>query len=227
MVSQVINGDKDFTTEAASDLCEYLGLSEREAEHFLLLVDLARAGSHGLKLRITKRIERSREQAKQLSERMQKDRDLSDAESAVYYSHWIYTAITHLVAVQSDIGSEEVAVRLHVPVHFVSRAIAFLLDSGILAHRGSGYAIGLKMSHIGADSPLVVKHHHNWRLQAFNRMSYAKDSDLFYTAPMSLSREVAERIRADLPTYIQKLIGWVGPSESEVVRCLNVDWFAW
>lgn len=51
------------------------------------------------------------------------------------------------------------------------------------------------------------------------------EKDLFYTAPMSLSKEVAERIRTQLPELIKQIIDQVGPSESEVVRCLNIDWF--
>lgn len=225
MISQVINGDKHFTLEAASELCDYLGLGERETDHFLLLVDHARAGSVGLRARIKKRIDRSRTEARKLSERLEKDRDLTDAESAIYYSHWAYTAVTHLIAVDPAINLNELAERLKMPFQNVARVVSFLIESGIVVNKGGVYEIGVKKTHIGSDSPLVIKHHQNWRLQGFNRMAFVKESDLFYTAPMSLSKEVAEVIRSDLPNYIKKIIELVGPSPSEVVRCLNIDWF--
>jgi len=28
-----------------------------------------------------------------------------------------------------------------------------------------------------------------------------------------------------LPSFIEKINKWILPSESEVVRCLNIDWF--
>lgn len=33
---------------------------------------------------------------------------------------------------------------------------------------------------------------------------------------------MAQKIRAELPAFLEKIVSWVGPSESEVVRCLNI-----
>ncbi len=225
LISQVLNGDKHFTAEAASDLCEYLGLSEKEADQFLLLVDHARAGSHGLRSRLMRKIEKAQADAKKLSERMEDDRSLTDAEAAVYYSHWVYTGVTHLIACEPRLSYEQMSERLQLPMHMITRVMNFLLNSGLIVNRGGSLEMGLKHIHVGAESPLVAKHHLNWRLRAFDRMPHSRDNDLFLTAPMSLSREVADRIRADLPSYIEKIVKWVGPSPSEVVRCLNIDWF--
>jgi uncharacterized protein (TIGR02147 family) len=230
LVSQVINGEKHFTMETASDLCDHMRLSERETDHFMLLVDLARAGSEGLRRRLRRRVDQSRMTARKLSERVEKDRDLTNEQSSIYYSHWVYTGVTNLMAVESHLTIDQLAERLQAPAHLIGRVMAFLLESGILINKNGTYEVGVKLTHIGADSPLVVKHHQNWRLRGFDRMPYAHESktDLFYTAPMSLSQEVAEKIRADLPAYIERIVNkWVGPSTSEVVRCLNIDWFSY
>lgn len=225
LVSQVINGDKHFTMEAASDLCDHLGLSEREADHFLLLIDYARSGSIGLKKRIEKRIEESREAAMALAERFKRSRELEPAEAAIYYSHWSYTGITNWIATRPEASVDEIAKHLRLPEAMVARVIAFLVETGILLNRGGQYEIGPKSTYTGPDSPLVVKHHQNWRIQGFNRMPYKSNKDFFFTSAMSLSEEVAERIRAELPDFVEKIHSLVGPSPSEVVRCLNIDWF--
>ena len=225
LISQILNGDKHFTLEAASDLCDHLGLSEQETDHFLLLIDYARAGSHGLRKRLKRRIDLSRETARKIKERFREERSLTDAEAAIYYSHWVYTGVTHLIATEPRLTIDDISARLQVPKHMIHKVMSFLLDQGILVNDSGAMDIGTKVTVIGADSPLVVKHHQNWRLQAFNRMPFAKDSDLFITVPMSVSAEVADRIRQDLPAYFEKLAKWVGPSKSEVVRCLNIDWF--
>lgn len=225
LVSQILNGDKHFTMEAASDLCDHLGLSDREAEHFLLLVDYARAGSYRLKARIAERIKKSREAAMELAERFKNSRDLTPAEASVYYSHWSYTGITNWIATRPDASVDEIAARLRLPAPMVGRVLAFLIETGILINKGGHYEIGAKSTYTGPDSPLVVKHHQNWRIQGFNRMPYQDKKDFFFTSAMSLSEEVAERIRAELPNFIEKISAWVGPSPSEVVRCLNIDWF--
>ena len=226
LISQVINGDKHFSLELASDLCDYLGLAEQDAQHFLLLIEWARAGTHGYRQRLQKRIEVAQAQAQKLSQRLDKDRDLTDAQSAVYYSSWVYTAITHLVACDSVTSDEALADRLRIPRVSVIRAIDFLLQAGILLKTKQSYTVNVKKTHLAADSPLVIKHHQNWRLQGFNRMGYASDEELFYTGPMSMSKETAQLVRRELPTVIEKIIRWVGPSPSEVVRCLNIDWFS-
>ena len=51
------------------------------------------------------------------------------------------------------------------------------------------------------------------------------DKNLFFTAPMSLSHETVELIRQKIPAFIEEIIKLVRPSPSEVVHCLNIDWF--
>lgn len=226
LISQVVSGDKDLSMENSVDLTEYMGLGERESEHFLLLVEHARAGTHRYRERLRKRIDKARSNAQKLSERLEKDRVLTDHEAATYYSNWAYTAITHLIACEPTLSIDAMATRLHLPRVTVAKIMSFLSETQILIPKESGgLDVGSKLTHIGADSPLVVKHHHNWRLRGFDQMMFADDADLFYTAPMSLSHETAKQIRAELPTFIEKIIKLVGPSPSETVRCLNIDWF--
>src|SRR5687768_13754868 len=85
LVSQVVSGDKHLSMESSVDLADYLGLGERESEHFLLLVEHARAGTHRYRERLRKRLEMAQKKAQQLSERLEKDRVLSDHEAATYY----------------------------------------------------------------------------------------------------------------------------------------------
>ncbi|CAN5599323.1 hypothetical protein BH10BDE1_BH10BDE1_20370 [soil metagenome] len=226
LVSQVVNGEKHFSMENSVDLAEFMALGERESEHFLLLVEFGRAGSHRYQERLKKRIAKAKQSAQTLSERLEKDRALTDHESATYYSNWSYTAITHLIACDPMLSLDALAERLHLPRAVIAKTFSFLIDTRLVVPRaGGGHEVGPKLTHIGADSPLVIKHHQNWRLKGMNQMVFKGDTDLFYTAPMSLSRETAAQIRAELPSFIEKIIKWVGPSPSETVRCLNIDWF--
>jgi hypothetical protein len=56
-------------------------------------------------------------------------------------------------------------------------------------------------------------------------MELRRDEDLFFTQPMALSKEAAEKIRLMLPGIIEQIHAISGPSDSEVVRCFNIDWF--
>jgi uncharacterized protein (TIGR02147 family) len=226
LVSQVVNGPKHFSMENAVDLAEFMALGDRESEHFLLLVEFGRAGSHKYQERLKRRIAKAQSAAQQLSERLEKDRVLTEHESATYYANWTYTAITHLIACESKMTVDDLAARLNLPRTVVAKTVAFLVETRILLSRpDGGMEVGPKLTHVGADSPLVIKHHQNWRLKGFNQMIQKGEKDLFYTAPMSLSHETSALIRAELPAFIEKIVKWVGPSPSETVRCLNIDWF--
>lgn len=227
LVSQVVNGDKHFSMELASDLCDYMGLGEKEADHFLLLLEYARAGSHGYQKRLKRRVDLARAAALKLSERVEQDRKLTDTESAIFFSSWAYAGIFHLVATNPKLTIDQLAERLKMPRHSVAKCMDFLIESGILVSKGGSLEVGMKSAHIGADSPFVVQHHQNWRVQAFNKMTFAGSEELFYTAPMSLSHETAAVIRSELISQIDRIVKLVGPSPSETVRCLNIDWFGY
>jgi uncharacterized protein (TIGR02147 family) len=227
LISQVINGDKHFSLELAHELCAFLALNEREADFFLLLVEYSRAGSHGYKARLKTRIERTRDDALALAKRVQSERDLSAAESAIMFSHWTYSAVINLIACDPHLTTELLAARLKAPVSLLVQVMDFLERAGILIRTKNTWEIGPKHFHLRKDSPLVVKHHQNWRLQGFNTMPYQNETDMFYTAPMSMSEETAEQIRRELLTTIERVNKWVVPSPSKTVRCLNVDWFAY
>jgi len=47
----------------------------------------------------------------------------------------------------------------------------------------------------------------------------------FFTETMALSLEAAQKIRLMLPGIIEQILSISGPSDSEAVRCLNIDWF--
>jgi hypothetical protein len=55
-------------------------------------------------------------------------------------------------------------------------------------------------------------------------MERKKEEDIFFTSPMSLSVEAAEEVGKLIPNFIQTVMETVGPSNSEKVMCLNLDW---
>ncbi|MES2769577.1 MAG: TIGR02147 family protein [Bdellovibrionota bacterium] len=225
MISQVLNGEKNFNLELASDLCDYLGLNEKETDYFFLLVEFERAGTHRLKQKLKKKIERLKIQASVLKERLEKDKELTDHDKATFYSSWIYSGIRNLIATDTSLTIDSISQRLQIPRNQIQKILDFLLESGLCELKQNKYLVGAKRTHLGNDSPLVTKHHQNWRMQGFNKMIFAEDKNLFYTAPMSLSKEAAQKIRQELPAFIEKINKWVVDSDSEIVRCLNIDFF--
>jgi uncharacterized protein (TIGR02147 family) len=225
MISQVLSGDKNFNLELSSDLCDYLGLNEKETDYFFLLVEYERAGTHRLKQKLKRKIETLKASAQVLKDRLEKDKELSDHDKAVFYSSWVYSGIRNLIATDSSATIDSISQRLQIPRNQIQKIFDFLLETGLCELKANKFSIGAKRTHLGNNSALVTKHHQNWRLQGFNKMIFAEDKNLFYTAPMSLSKEAADKIREELPSFIEKINKLVVDSDSEIVRCLNIDFF--
>ncbi|MBL7556052.1 MAG: TIGR02147 family protein [Bdellovibrionaceae bacterium] len=225
LISQVLKADKHFSMETAAEITEYIGLNNKETEYFLLLIEHQRAGAFKLKKILEKRLEREQSAGAQLKNRLKTDRQLSDDEKMQFYSSWMYSAIRILSAVPEMIDAKTISERLNIPLGLTSEIINFLLEKNLCVIENNKLTYGAYRTHIGKDSPFAVKHHQNWRLKGFQPMELRRDEDLFFTQPMALSKDAAEKIRLMLPGIIEQLHSIGGPSESEVVRCLNIDWF--
>lgn len=225
LLSQVFKGEKQLSLETAAELTEYLEFNEKESEYFILLIEHQRAGGFKLKKILEKKLDREQQIGSQLQNRLQKDRQLTDAEKMQFYSSWMYSAIRILSALPEMTNAKTISERLNIPLATANNAINFLLEKNLCVIKNNKLTYGAYRTHIGKDSPFVIKHHQNWRIKGFQPMELRRDEDLFFTQPMALSKDAAEKIRLMLPGIIEEIHAISGPSESEVIRCLNIDWF--
>lgn len=225
MISLILKGDKQLSQEQAHDVCEFLGLNDKESEYFFLLADYGRAGTQKLKQRLLKRLKELQEQAKKISRRVKKDTELTDQQKAIYYSSWIYTGIRNLSALDKYQDANAVAERLNIAPAVAKKVIDFLIEHHLCHWQNGKLSYGHQYIHVDSDSPFVVKHHQNWRLKGFQSMDQYNEDNLHYTCPMSLSKEAAAEIRALLPKVIEEVLKIMKPSPSEETYCFNMDWF--
>lgn len=226
MVSQIFRGEKHLSLETACELTEFLALSEEEGEYFLLLVEYNRAGSAKLTKKLLSQIKKRQDRARQLENRLKKDLQLSPETKAIYYSSWLYGAVRMLASVEKFNTVDALSAHLQMPRSNIQGILNFLIETGLIEVEKGYYKSGPIKTHIAAKDPLVIKHHQNWRLQAMNKMQLRSDSHFFLTAPFAVSKEVAETLRSELPAFVEKIQKIVGPSDSEEIWCLNIDYFS-
>jgi uncharacterized protein (TIGR02147 family) len=224
-ISQVFKEDKTLTSDQTSELSDFLGLTELEADYLHLLVEWKRAGSSRYKEKLQKKIQKLQEQSKKIGNRVPRTKELSNEQKSIYYSNWLYTGIRNLTAIPECKSVNSLARYLHLEPATVAPIVLFLIENGLCIDDEGKITYGPSAIHIDRDSPFVNKHHQNWRIKAIQKMDLKKNEDLFFTGPLSLSREAYDEIFKLLPTVIQKIMKISGPSNSEVVSCLNIDWF--
>lgn len=225
MMSLILKGQKHMTMEQAAEVAEFLNLNEIETDYFFLLVELGKAGSFKLEQKLKRKLRELQANAKKISARVKKDRELTDEEKAIYYSNWIYTGVRNLSAIPEFGTIDKIAQRLHVPENQVLKTVEFLSEHGLIKKENGQLTFGPTHMHVGSDSPFVMRHHQNWRLRGFQFMEQHTESNLFYTCPMSLSHEAVEEVRKLLPKVIEQVLKIVGPSPSERAFCFNMDWY--
>jgi hypothetical protein len=107
----------------------------------------------------------------------------------------------------------------------LQKYLDFLLSQGLLAESKGRLVTGSKSIYLPPTDPLTQKNHQNWRLLSLERMQSTNDESFFYSGQYTLSNEVAEQIRIELPDFIDSILKKVVPSKSETARCLNIDFF--
>jgi len=225
ILSQVFQGKRELTSEQAASVAHYLELSEPETTYFLLLTQSARAGTERLRKIVRKQLDELKAAQTQIASRVKSTRSLSHEEKAIFYSSWFYSAIRVLSALPEFTTKEALRKKVRLSPEKFRGVLGFLLENGLCLEENGKISPGPLWTHLEGDSPLVARHHANWRIKAMEKHpSMDNAQELAFTSPMALSKSDAQKIRARLVDSIDQICKIAAPSESEAVYFLNVDW---
>lgn len=226
LISQVLAGQKTLTIEQAFLFVSYAGLGNLEADYFLFLIQLERAGNEELKQYWKKKITEIKLQGLKLANRVNVSKQLTDTEKAIFYSNGLYSAMRLYASVGGKGKSlEEIAERFSVSRAKCSEMLNFLVGSGLCLKENEKYFMGSQKTHLEEGSPFLVRHHANWRMRSIRQSEDLTKEELMYTAPVSLSREDFQNLREQMVGFIQTFLKQVHASKEEEVACLNLDFF--
>lgn len=225
LISQIFNGDRDLSGEQGCALAEYFGLSELETEYLISLIELSRAGSARLKKFYQDRINALRERGLQVEARLPPSKVLSDEQRGIFYSQWYYSAIRLICSITGFQRPELIAETLGVKLSRTREVLSFLVSANLCKEVGGNYTLTEARTHTSRSSSFAGRHHANWRLQAIEKFEIMRVEDIAFTAPLTISRAGAEKIRSQLMAMIEQVSQTVSSSDSEELYCLNLDWF--
>ncbi|MGK5082506.1 TIGR02147 family protein [Bdellovibrionota bacterium FG-1] len=224
-VSQVLNDDAQLSLEQADQLNTYLAHSEDQAEFFLLLVSLERAGTASLRKLYETKIKRILHERTLLENRLKNKKVLPAESQAIYYTAWYYSAIHLLISIPGFQTKEEIARHLRLPMNQINQALEFLVATGLAEFNKARYQSGQVTLHLTNDSPWLPRYHSNWRLQAIQSLDRPQENQLNYTSVVSMSEEDAPAIRKILIEAIEQVRAVVRKSPEKGAYCYTVDFF--
>ena len=224
IMSQVFRGSRNLSAEQAVGIAKFIGLNSSDRDYFILLVQKERSGTVELKEIFEKQLADFRSASQILKTRI-KHQKFSDENKATFYSHWYYSAIRLGISIPEHNTLASIGEYLGLERSLVNQVIEFLIKNQLIIENGNKFEIGPQVTHVGHDSPFVNRHHSNWRIKALQAMDKTKKDDLFYTGPMALSKSASNKIKKLVIELIEKSTKEAAESESEVLRCLTIDWF--
>jgi uncharacterized protein (TIGR02147 family) len=224
-ISRVLAGESHFSLEHAALISRFLNHSDQEREYFLLLVHEARAGNKELTDFYHEKRQEILERRKTISERIQVKKGLNHEDQMTYYSAWYYAAIHVMLTVARWQAAPEIAKYLQIPLSQVQRVLDFLESTGLAIREGDHYKNGEARIHLGKDSPMIARHHGNWRMRAMQAADRFSREDLFFSGPVSISEADAEKIRGKILKLLEEVEPLFQQSKEEAVFCLDFDFF--
>ncbi len=224
-VSRVLGGIAHFSLEHTVRIATFLALGPTEERYFLLLAHLNRAGSKDLETYYRRQLEAILRERDRVSERIPAKRELSLDDQAKYYGAWYYAAIHILLLIPAYRTVPAIADRLRIPAPLVASSLDFLVSCGLAKQKGAEFLSTEHRVHLAADSPMINRHHANWRVRTLEGLDRATAASLHYSGPMSLSRDDFRKIRETLLSTIERLEPVIRASKDESLYCLAMDFF--
>lgn len=224
-VTQVLNGNAQFSLEQIEKLKVLLSLDTEEFDFFVLLVERERAGTVTLNKYFTVKIDKILEDRKQIKNRVKNDGLLSKEAQTKYYSNWINMAVHMALTIPEFQSAAAIAYQLKISERAVKDSIDFLSKYEVITPTKTGYKMGVNRFHLAHDSDLISKHHNNWRLQAMKSLDQRVEEDFHYSSVVSISRDDFSKIRGDLLSAIEKAKAIVKKSPEETLVSFCIDFF--
>ncbi|MDZ4661607.1 MAG: TIGR02147 family protein [Pseudomonadota bacterium] len=224
-LAHVQSGLKNLSFEQAALISKIFNHTNLEREYFFALVQIERAGTQLLKTYWESKKDAILEERSRVKSRVGKHLELTSEDRAIFYSSWIYVAVFVATAINDGQTLDQIASRFSLDRSKAEEILNFLESNGICGRENSIYKMAQNSVYISNDSPLVVKHHTNWRMKGIQKMDSRQKNELFYTSPMSISASDFERIRELLLKSIESSQKIAHASAAEEVFCLNLDFF--
>jgi len=224
-VSHVLNGHAHFSWEQAEAISTGIGHTHAEKEFFLLIVKYSTAGTPSLRKFVKSRLDTIRDSYLSIKERVRVKDTLSREDQAKYYSAWYIAAVHVMLTIPKFQTREALATHLKLSPMIVADTLDFLISVGLAVRNGSKYAAGLASIHLEKESPLISKHHTNWRMAAVRALENGTSDNLHYSSVFTISETDFQKIRGDLVKAIEKNVATIKDSPEETTVAMTLDLF--
>jgi len=224
-ISQVLNGNTHFSLEHCMRIGDFLNLDSEEKHFFMLLVQKEKAGTSELKNYYAMQLKDIIKRKNEIKNRIKVLSNLNEKDYVQYYSNWYYAAIHVLVSIPDYKTKEAISKKLNLSLKTTSEILKFLVEKGLIFENLGKYSIGKARIHLYRESPMIFKHHTNWRIEAIKSLENLNAQDLHYSSVITISKSDAVKIKNILLKSLEIIEPILLPSKEEEIFSICMDFF--
>lgn len=196
-----------------------------EQEYFLLLVQFARSGTKQLREFFLQKLRKIKQEQFTIKNRVHSEELLSLEHRNIYYSSWLPMAIHIATSIPELTTKEKLSERLKIPLHKIAEVLEFLVKAGLVRQEQGHFHYHRGQLHLEDASPLIAKHHTNWRLEAVKRLEFGSREELHYSSVVSLAERDIQKLQELMISCVEKIRTVVRDSPEERLYSYSLDLF--
>ncbi|MFZ4715675.1 MAG: DUF4423 domain-containing protein [Bacteriovoracaceae bacterium] len=141
-----------------------------------------------------------------------------------YYSVWYYSAIHILTSIPGCNSPDMISQKLKLDILTVKNSLDFLVEKSFVKIVDGNYVIGSRRIHLKKGSPMLPRHHSNWRIKAIESVDRENADDLHYTAVLGIAKEDMKFFREKLLKLLEEFEPIITKSveDSQVVMLFDL-----
>lgn len=224
-ITNVLSGIGHFNQEQTESAARFFGLSFAETEFLLQLVQYNRAGTSSLKKFYEKVLYERQARVAGLKSKLSMPDSLKNYEESTYYSSWQYGAVHVLLSIPEYQNREAIVEKLGISMAKVDEILLFLIEAGLAKKEAHKFKIARSLLHLDKSSPLILRHHTNWRLRSLMALDENAEDQVHYSSVFTLSRKDYKRVREILTKALSDSMHVITESPEEDIAAVCLDLF--
>lgn len=223
--SLTMSGKRELSPDQAFLLAEWMGLLPLERDYFITLVQLEKAAHFKFKKHLEEKIKLLRKESLDLSKRVNHEVKLDEEIQKIFYSSWIYSAVRLRTSVGSGVTIQQIQSEFNLSSIRAMKVVSFLVENHLIVQNGLLFQIGPNRTHLEKNSPMISRHHTNWRVKAIERAGEISDDELMFSGPLSCSEKDFKKLRERMTEVISEVAETVKKTDPEHLVCFSIDFF--
>lgn len=141
------------------------------------------------------------------------------------YCAWYYATIHVMLTIPRFQSKEAIVDYLKLSSRLVTEVLDFLVSVGLATKAGNKFVTGSAKIHLGKDSPLISKHHANWRMAAIRSFESEVADDLHFSSVFTLTEKDADQVRRILLNAIENSVSLIKEAKEDMTMAMTMDFF--